>query len=62
MDYYPDAKVLLSVRGAEEWARSMRKTDLGRCSTATRCCTTPPRRARSIDPLWKRYIDADDAA
>lgn len=26
MDVYPDAKVLLSVRGADEWERSMRQT------------------------------------
>src|SRR4051794_33638352 len=28
-DHYPDAKVLLSVRGGEEWAKSMRETVWG---------------------------------
>ncbi len=39
MDYYPEAKVLLSVRGGEEWARSMARP-CGACSTARRRCTT----------------------
>jgi hypothetical protein len=55
MDYYPDAKVLLSVRGAEEWARSMEKTIWGMWHgdsvlhhmNEARCV---------VDPLWKRYI------
>ncbi len=34
MDYYPDAKVLLSVRGGEEWAASMQETS-GGCGTGT---------------------------
>jgi hypothetical protein len=55
IDYYPDAKVLLSVRGPEEWARSMEKTIWGmwhgdsvlhRMNQA-RCV---------VDPLWSRYI------
>ena len=29
MDYYPEAKVLLSVRDGEEWAKSMQRDDLG---------------------------------
>jgi hypothetical protein len=55
MDYYPDAKVLLSVRGAEEWARSMEKTIWGMWHgdsvlhhlNDARCV---------VDPLWARYI------
>ena len=51
IDYYPEAKVLLSVRDAESWVRSMRETVWGifhgdsvihhvseaRCARSTRC-------------------------
>jgi hypothetical protein len=55
MDYYPDAKVLLSVRSAEQWASSMEKTIWGMWHgdsvlhhmNDARCV---------IDPLWSRYI------
>jgi hypothetical protein len=55
IDYYPDAKVLLSVRGAEEWSRSMEKTIWGMWHgdsvlhhmNDARCV---------VDPLWSRYI------
>jgi hypothetical protein len=55
MDYYPDAKILLSVRGGEEWSRSMEKTIWGMWHgdsvihhmTEARCV---------VDPLWSRYI------
>ncbi len=54
MDYYPDAKVLLSVRGGEEWARSMQQTVWGIFhgdSVIHHVC-----RARAVlDPLWQRY-------
>ena len=36
MDFYPDAKVLLSVREPESWERSFSGHDRGRCATARR--------------------------
>jgi hypothetical protein len=55
MDYYPDAKVLLSVRDGESWVRSMRETVWGifhgdsvlHYASAARTV---------VDPLWRRYI------
>jgi Sulfotransferase domain len=56
MDYYPDAKVLLSVRDGEEWAASMQQTVWGVYhgdSVLHYVC-----RARAVlDPLWSRYMD-----
>jgi hypothetical protein len=55
MDYYPDAKVLLSVRGAEEWSRSMEKTIWGMWFGDT--VLHHMNEARMVvDPLWARYI------
>ena len=54
IDYYPDAKVLLSVRDGETWVRSMRKTVWGIFhgdSVIHHVCA-----ARAVlDPLWRRY-------
>jgi hypothetical protein len=54
MDYYPEAKVLLSVRDGEAWARSMRETVWGIFhggSVIHHVCE-----ARAVlDPLWRRY-------
>jgi hypothetical protein len=54
MDHYPEAKVLLSVREGEEWARSMRETVWGVFhgdSVIHHVCE-----ARAVlDPLWRRY-------
>jgi hypothetical protein len=55
IDYYPDAKVLLSVRPGEQWAASMEKTIWGMWHgdsvlhhlNQARCV---------VDPLWSRYI------
>jgi hypothetical protein len=55
MEAYPDAKVLLSVRDGESWARSMRETIWGvlygdmliRHLSAARCV---------VDPKWRGYI------
>jgi hypothetical protein len=55
MDYYPDAKVLLSVRGGEEWARSMEKTVWGLFHGPTAMHHLSEARC-AIDPLWRRYI------
>jgi hypothetical protein len=54
MDHYPEAKVLLSVRDADEWVRSMRETVWG-CfhgdSVIHHLCD-----ARAVlDPLWRRF-------
>jgi hypothetical protein len=54
MDYFPGAKVLLSVRDGESWVRSMRETVWGIFhgdSVIRHVCD-----ARAvIDPLWRRY-------
>jgi hypothetical protein len=54
MSYYPEAKVLLSVRDAEDWVPSMRQTVWGIFhgdSVIRHLCD-----ARAvIDPLWRRY-------
>ena len=56
MEHYPDAKVLLSVRGGEEWAASMRETVWGIFhgdSVIHHLCE-----ARAVlDPLWRRYME-----
>ncbi len=56
LEVYPDAKVLLSTRESESWARSMRETIWGviygknviRYLSDARC---------EIDPKWDGYID-----
>jgi Sulfotransferase domain len=55
MDYYPDAKVLLSVRGGEGWERSMRKTVWGMFhgdSVLHHLCEA----RAAVDPLWSGYM------
>ena len=56
MEHYPEAKVLLSVRTAEEWVSSMRQTVWGIFhgdSVLHHLCE-----ARAcLDPLWRRYMD-----
>ena len=56
IDYYPDAKVILTVRDGESWVRSMRETVWGvyfgdsvlhHVSDARAC----------IDPQWRRFIE-----
>jgi hypothetical protein len=55
MDYYPDAKVLLSVRGGDEWVSSMRETVWGVFhghSVIHNVCE-----ARAVlDKSWRRYM------
>jgi hypothetical protein len=55
MEQYPDAKVLLSVRGAEEWSRSMEKTIWGMWHGDTILHHLNDARC-VVDPLWARYI------
>jgi len=55
MDYYPRAKVLLSVRGGVEWACSMRETVWAVAngdSVLHHMCET----RALLDPLWRRYV------
>jgi hypothetical protein len=56
IDYYPDAKVLLSVRDADGWARSMYDTLWGIVHGDTLMHDLSLARYR-IDPLWRRYTD-----
>jgi Sulfotransferase domain len=55
MDYYPDAKVLLSVRDGEAWVRSMRATVWGMLHGDSVIHHVSDARA-VLDPLWQRYI------
>jgi hypothetical protein len=55
MERYPEAKVLLSVRGGEEWARSMEQTIWGMWHGDS--VLHYLNKARTVvDPLWGRYI------
>jgi hypothetical protein len=56
LDVYPDAKVLLSVRSGESWARSMTATINGVLYGDTMMHDLSSARCR-IDPGWRRYID-----
>ena len=56
MDHYPEAKVLLSVRGGEEWAASMQQTIWGMWHGHSVIHYLSQARA-VVDPLWGRYID-----
>ena len=55
MDYYPDAKVLLSVRDSEAWVRSMRATVWGMFHGDSVIHHVSDTRA-VLDPLWQRYV------
>ncbi len=55
MDHYPEAKVLLSVRGGEEWAASMRETVWGVFhgdSVLHHLCEA----RAALDEPWGRYM------
>jgi hypothetical protein len=55
MEYYPRAKVLLSVRTGEEWVSSMRPTVWGIFhgdSVLHHICEA----RAAVDPLWSRYM------
>ncbi len=56
MDAFPDAKVLLSVRDGESWARSMHDTIWGAIWGDTMMHDLAMAQAR-IDPGWRRYVD-----
>ena len=55
MDRYPDAKVLLSVREAEVWSRSMEQTIWGMWHGDSVLHHLNEAR-QVVDPLWRRYI------
>ncbi len=55
MEHYPDAKVLLSVRGPEEWSRSMEQTIWGMWHGDSVLHYLNEART-VVDPLWARYI------
>lgn len=56
MDFYPDAKVLLSVRNPESWERSFRETiwNMGHGGSLLHLMSS----ARAlVDPQWQRYTE-----
>jgi sulfotransferase family protein len=55
MDVYPEAKVLLSVREADGWVRSMRDTVWGIFHGDSVMHHVSAARTQ-VDPLWDRYI------
>ena len=59
MDYYPDAKVLLSVRDSEAWVRSMRETVWGIFHGDSVIHHVSDARA-VLDPLWQPLHRADE--
>lgn len=56
VEFYPDAKVLLSVRDAEAWERSMRQTIWGIFYGDMLMRDLSGARAR-IDPKWRGYVE-----
>jgi Sulfotransferase domain len=56
MDYYPEAKVLLSVRPGEDWIGSMRETIWGIFHGDSVIHHVSEARA-ALDPLWRRYTN-----
>jgi hypothetical protein len=55
MDFYPDAKVLLSVRDPESWEPSFRET-IWTMSHGDSLMPLLSRARAEIDPRWKRYL------
>jgi Sulfotransferase domain len=55
LEAYPGVKVLLSVRGGEEWARSMEKTIWGMWHGDGVIRHMSSARA-AVDPIWDRYM------
>jgi hypothetical protein len=55
MDYYPESKVLLSVRDDESWVRSMRETVWGMFHGDSVIHYISDARG-VLDPLWHRYV------
>ncbi len=57
IDYYPDAKVLLSVRPAESWVKSMRGTIWALFHGEDTVIEHVSEARAAVDPLWRRYLD-----
>jgi Sulfotransferase domain len=55
METYPDAKVLLSVRDSEAWARSMHQTIWGALAGDTMLHDLAVARSR-IEPEWRQFL------
>jgi hypothetical protein len=55
MEHYPEAKVLLSVRPAEAWVRSMKRTVWAIYHGDSTMRHLSDARA-TVDPLWDRYL------
>jgi hypothetical protein len=56
LEYYPDSKVVLSVRSADGWVRSMRDTIWSMYfgdSVMHHMCMA----RAALDPLWRRFMD-----
>ncbi len=56
LEAYPDAKVLLSVRDAERWERSMRETVWG-IYHGDLLITHLSRATAKLNPAWARYLE-----
>jgi Sulfotransferase domain len=56
MEAYPDAKVLLSVRDGEAWAKSMQQTIWGLFYDDTLIRHVSDARTK-VDPIWATYIE-----
>ena len=56
LEYYPDSKVVLSVRSPESWVRSMRETIwpmyFGDSVMRHMCMARA-----AVDPVWHRFMD-----
>jgi hypothetical protein len=59
MDYYPDAKVLLSVRDPESWEPSFRETIVEMCFGNSLMPLLAHARA-AVDPKFQRYLELVD--
>jgi hypothetical protein len=56
IEHYPDAKVLLSVRPADSWVASMRKTIWALFHDEGSVIHHVSQARASVDPLWRRYL------
>jgi hypothetical protein len=57
IDYYPEAKVLLSVRDADAWVQSMRGTIWAMFHDSGSVIDHVSEARAAVDPLWRRYLD-----
>jgi len=56
MEHYPDAKVLLSVRSGESWAKSMRET-IWECLYGDGLVGLMTAARSQVDPLWGNWME-----